>query len=162
MQFRFRCAAVLTAVLLCSAAALPALAEETATPETADSDSTYTGWKPVNGKDYWYETGEQQGTTGRGKEIYDPDSDAWYWLDANQGGAKAVNKDVYQESNGGKWVRYDANGHMIKGWDTNDDGTYYFDQVYGTMAKGNIKIDDNHYQFDINTDKGSNKRLQSK
>ncbi len=39
---------------------------------------------------------------------------------ANQGGAKAVNKDVYQESNGGKWVRYDANGHMIKGWDTND------------------------------------------
>ena len=27
MQFRFRCAAVLTAVLLCSAAALPALAD---------------------------------------------------------------------------------------------------------------------------------------
>ena len=48
MQFRSRCAAVLTAVLLCSAAALPALAEETATPETADSvasASTYTGWK---------------------------------------------------------------------------------------------------------------------
>ena len=107
MQFRFRCAAVLTAVLLCSAAALPALAEETATPETADSvasASTYTGWKTVNGKDYWYENGVKQGTTGRGKEIYDPDSDAWYWLDAKQGGAKAVSKDVYQESNGGKWV----------------------------------------------------------
>ena len=73
MQFRFRCAAVLTAVLLCSAAALPALAEETATPETADSVSTYTGWKTVNGKDYWYENGVKQGTTGRGKEIYDPD-----------------------------------------------------------------------------------------
>ena len=98
MQFRFRCAAVLTAVLLCSAAALPALAEETATPETADSVSTYTGWKTVNGKDYWYENGVKQGTTGRGKEIYDPDSDAWYWLDAKQGGAKAVNKDVYQKS----------------------------------------------------------------
>ena len=72
MQFRFRCAAVLTAVLLCSAAALPALAEETATPETADSiasASTYTGWKTVNGKDYWYENGVKQGTTGRGKEI---------------------------------------------------------------------------------------------
>ena len=92
MQFRFRCAAVLTAVLLCSAAALPALAEETATPETADSVSTYTGWKTVNGKDYWYENGVKQGTTGRGKEIYDPDSDAWYWLDAKRGGAKAVNK----------------------------------------------------------------------
>ena len=88
MQFRFRCAAVLTAVLLCSAAALPALAEETATPETADSVSTYTGWKTVNGKDYWYENGVKQGTTGRGKEIYDPDSDAWYWLDANQGAQK--------------------------------------------------------------------------
>ena len=151
MQFRFRCAAVLTAVLLCSAAALPALAEETATPETADSVSTYTGWKTVNGKDYWYENGVKQGTTGRGKEIYDPDSDAWYWLDADQGGAKAVNKDVYQESNGGKWVRYDANGHMIKGWDTNDDGTYYFDQVYGTMAKGIVTIDGNLYLFDVDT-----------
>ena len=151
MQFRFRCAAVLTAVLLCSAAALPALAEETATPETADSVSTYTGWKTVNGKDYWYENGVKQGTTGRGKEIYDPDSDAWYWLDAKQGGAKAVNKDVYQESNGGKWVRYDANGHMIKGWDTNDDGTYYFDQVYGTMAKGIVTIDGNLYLFDVDT-----------
>ena len=62
MQFRFRCAAVLTAVLLCSAAAPPALAEETATPETADSVSTYTGWKTVNGKDYWYENGVKQGT----------------------------------------------------------------------------------------------------
>ena len=154
MQFCFRCAAVLTAVLLCSAAALPALAEETATPETADrvaSASTYTGWKTVNGKDYWYENGVKQGTTGRGKEIYDPDSDAWYWLDAKQGGAKAVNKDVYQESNGGKWVRYDANGHMIKGWDTNDDGTYYFDQVYGTMAKGIVTIDGNLYLFDVDT-----------
>ena len=67
MQFRFRCAAVLTAVLLCSAAALPALAEETATPESADSVSTYTGWKTVNGKDYWYENSVKQGTTGRGK-----------------------------------------------------------------------------------------------
>ena len=151
MQFRFRCAAVLTAVLLCSAAALPALAEETATPETADSvasASTYTGWKTVNGKDYWYENGVKQGTTGRGKEIYDPDSDAWYWLDANRGGAKAVSKDVYQESNGGKWVRYDANGQMIKGWNTNADGTYYFDSITGAMAKGTTTIDGMTYYFD--------------
>jgi glucan-binding YG repeat protein len=159
MQFRFRCAAVLTAVLLCSAAALPALAEETATPETADSvvsASTYTGWKTVNGKDYWYENGVKQGTTGRGKEIYDPDSDAWYWLDAKQGGAKAVNKDVYQESNGGKWVRYDANGHMIKGWDTNDDGTYYFDLITGAMAKGDIVVDNLPCSFDTTTGIGCN------
>ena len=151
MQFRFRCAAVLTAVLLCSAAALPALAEETATPETADSvasASTYTGWKTVNGKKYWYENGVKQGTTGRGKEIYDPDSDAWYWLDANQGGAKAVNKDVYQESDGGKWVRYDANGQMIKGWNTNENGTYYFDPITGAMAHGTVEINDKTCHFD--------------
>ena len=82
---------------------------------TATPASGYTGWKTVNGKDYWYENGVKQGTTGRGKEIYDPDSDAWCWLDADQGGAKAVSKDVYQESDGGKWVRYDENGRMIKG-----------------------------------------------
>ena len=159
MQFRFRCAAVLTAVLLCSAAALPALAEETATPETADSVSTYTGWKTVNGKDYWYENGVKQGTTGRGKEIYDPDSDAWYWLDAVDQGKKATSKDVYQESEAGqwadradgtgKWVRYDAQGHMIKGWSA--DKRYYFDPIYGTMAKGDAVIDGRTYHFDKNT-----------
>ncbi len=105
MQFRFRCAAVLTAVLLCSAAALPALAEETATPETADSVSTYTGWKTVNGKDYWYENGVKQGTTGRGKEIYDPDSDAWYWLEDDPGAETAVRKEETPASNGGQRER---------------------------------------------------------
>ena len=123
---------------------------------TATPASTYTGWKTVNGKDYWYENGVKQGTTGRGKEIYDPDSDAWYWLDADQGGAKAVSKDVYQESNGGKWVRYDANGHMIKGWDTNDDGTYYFDLVTGAMAKGDIVVDNLPCSFDTTTGIGCN------
>ena len=128
-------------------------ATPTATPvkPTATPASGYTGWKTVNGKDYWYENGVKQGTTGRGKEIYDPDSDAWYWLDAKQGGAKAVNKDVYQESNGGKWVRYDANGHMIKGWDTNDDGTYYFDLVTGAMTKGDATIDGLPCSFDTVT-----------
>ena len=133
-------------------------ATPTATPvkPTATPASGYTGWKTVNGKDYWYENGVKQGTTGRGKEIYDPDSDAWYWLDANQGGAKAVNKDVYQESNGGKWVRYDANGHMIKGWDTNDDGTYYFDLVTGAMTKGDATIDGLPCSFDTVTGIGLN------
>ena len=128
-------------------------ATPTATPvkPTATPASGYTGWKTVNGKDYWYENGVKQGTTGRGKEIYDPDSDAWCWLDANRGGAKAVSKDVYQESNGGKWVRYDANGHMIKGWDTNDDGTYYFDLVTGAMTKGDATIDGLPCSFDTVT-----------
>ena len=142
-------------------------ATPTATPvkPTATPASTYTGWKTVNGKDYWYENGVKQGTTGRGKEIYDPDSDAWYWLDADRGGAKAVSKDVYQESNGGKWVRYDANGHMIKGWDTNDDGTYYFDLITGAMAKGDIVVDNLPCSFDTVTGIGLNcawKRINGK
>ena len=142
-------------------------ATPTATPvkPTATPASGYTGWKTVNGKDYWYENGVKQGTTGRGKEIYDPDSDAWYWLDANRGGAKAVSKDVYQESNGGKWVRYDANGHMIKGWDTNDDGTYYFDLVTGAMTKGDATIDGLPCSFDTVTGIGLNcawKRINGK
>ena len=116
------------------------------------------GWVEENGKKYWYENGVKQGTTGRGKEIYDPDSDAWYWLDAVQGGAMTVNKDVYQESDAGqwadkpdgtgKWVRYDENGHMVKGWQTTDKGTYYFDLITGAMAKGTGDIDGVPCAFD--------------
>ena len=133
------------------------------------------GWHKVGGVNYWYENGVRQGvkynadgsidTSYRGKEIYDPSSDAWYWLDCVQNGAVAKNKDVYQESaagqwgagtneNGekvGKWVRYDENGHMVKGWQTTDAGTYYFDLVYGTMAKGEAVIDGRAYYFDVNT-----------
>jgi len=155
-----------TAVPTATPTAAPT-ATPTATPvkPTATPASGYTGWKTVNGKDYWYENGVKQGTTGRGKEIYDPDSDAWYWLDANRGGAKAVSKDVYQESNGGKWVRYDANGHMIKGWDTNDDGTYYFDLITGAMTKGDATIDGLPCSFDAVTGIGLNcawKRINGK
>ena len=104
--------------------------------EYPGNNNNYTGWRSENGRDYWYENGVKQGTTGRGKEIYDSGSNAWYWLDANQGGAKAVNKDVYQESNGGKWVRYDANGHMVKGEDCQNGKWYYFEPVTGAMIKG--------------------------
>ena len=116
------------------------------------------GWVEENGKKYWYEKGVKQGTTGRGKEIYDRNSDAWYWLDAVQGGAMTVNKDVYQESAAGqwadkpdgtgKWVRYDENGHMVKGWQTTDKGTYYFDLITGAMAKGAGDIDGVPCAFD--------------
>lgn len=116
------------------------------------------GWVEENGKKYWYENGVKQGTTGRGKEIYDPNSDAWYWLDAVQGGAMTVSKDVYQESAAGqwadkpdgtgKWVRYDENGHMVKGWQTTEKGTYYFDLITGAMAKGAGDIDGVPCAFD--------------
>lgn len=126
------------------------------------------GWVEENGKKYWYENGVKQGTEGRGKEIYDPDSDAWYWLDAVQGGAMTVSKDVYQESAAGqwadkpdgtgKWVRYDENGHMVKGWQTTEKGTYYFDPTFGTMAKGVTEIDGVPCAFDQNTGIGIDKK----
>lgn len=116
------------------------------------------GWVEENGKKYWYENGVKQGTEGRGKEIYDPDSDAWYWLDAVQGGAMTVSKDVYQESKAGqwadrpdgtgKWVRYDENGHMVKGWQQTENGLYYFDLITGAMAKGTGDIDGVPCAFD--------------
>ena len=116
------------------------------------------GWKEVDGVAYWYEAGVRQGYNGtdetfRGKEIYDPTTDAWYWLDNVQNGAVAKGKDVYMESqadaegNIGKWVRYDADGHMVKGWNTNENGTYYFDPIYGTMLKGTVNIDGKNYRF---------------
>ena len=110
-------------------------------------------WLEWGGKHYWFENWKRQGynpydSSYRGKEIYDPASDAWYWLDNIQNGAMAASKDVYQESNGGKWVRYDENGHMVKGWDVNENGTYYFDQITGAMAKGALLLDDVQYGFD--------------
>lgn len=121
----------------------------------------YTGWYTIGDNAYWFEHSIRQGystdSSYRGKEIYDPESDAWYWLDNVDDGKKAVSKDVYQESvadddgNIGKWVRYDAQGHMIKGWQTTENGTYYFNPVYGTMYKGGHEIDGVWYEFDENT-----------
>ena len=115
-------------------------------------------WYNIDNAPYWYENGIRQGMEGRGKEIYDPASDGWYWLDAVDGGKKAVSKDVYQESYAGqfadradgtgKWVRYDENGHMIKGFDVrNGNEVYYFDEQTGAMAKGTVVIKGVEYYF---------------
>ena len=109
-----------------------------------------------NGKSFWYESWVRQGwqpgsSNYRGKEIYDPASGAWYWLDNVQQGAKATSKEVYQDSNGGKWVRYDANGHMIKGWYTQDGKTWYYDLTTGAMYKGWHTIEGSTYHFDETT-----------
>ena len=77
----------------------------------------------------WFDNG----VMARSKEVYDRDTDAWYWFDAD--GICARNKDVYLHSSGGKWVRYDNMGRMIKGEDYRYGAWYYFDPVTGAMAK---------------------------
>ncbi len=162
------------------------------------------GWYYAEGRAFWYENGTRQGTfddangvigdgTIRGREIYDPDSDGWYWLDSIYDGAKAVGKEVwmpyiYQDedswdddtkrniayesdegmgecvlnaikSKAGKWVRYDENGRMLKGWVTIEGkladiypdqagNTYYYDNRTGLMAKGWVTLDGKTYFFD--------------
>ncbi len=172
-----------------------------------DNGQTYIWRTGADGKSYWYENGVKQGTvedaqgvlgdgTVRGREIYDPLSDAWYWLDAVYDGAKAVNKEVWipyvyngedkwedavivakasnssgmaaqiertMRANGtvnaGKWVRYDSQGRMIKGWYTveGDDialypdqagKMYYYDPITGLMAKGRTTINGVAFYFD--------------
>lgn len=123
----------------------------------------YTGWKTVDNKSFWYENGVKQGTEGRGKEIYDPGTDAWYWLDAVQGGAKAVNKEVYMpytvlgKDTDGKWVRFDSDGHMIKGWYVTDGNTYFYDYGTGSMAKGRVSVNGLPCWFDSKTGVGKNR-----
>ena len=148
-------------------AALVAGTALVAVPYNVLADEVIMEWREENGVKYWYENGVRQGVkyredgsidaSYRGKEIYDPSSNAWYWLDCVQNGAVAKDKDVYQESqaddagNIGKWVRYDAAGHMVKGWSEKDGNRYYFDPVYGTMAKGDTDIDGIHYYFNKDT-----------
>lgn len=88
-------------------------------------------WVTKNGQKYWRDS---DGSLARSKEIYDPESNAWYWIDPD--GTMAHDKDVYLRSNGGKWVRYDSNGHMIKGEDFRYGVWYNFDFTTGAMSKG--------------------------
>lgn len=160
-------------------------------------------WHYEGSKAYWYEYGVRQGTysdpkgvigdgTVRGREIYDPVSNGWYWLDAVYDGAKAVSKEVWMpyvyqdeakfseqelenvcnasgamasqvkkaiEDKTGKWVRYTAEGKMVKGWyEVNGDdllvypqqagNIYYYEEITGLMAKGWTNIDGVDYYFD--------------
>ena len=71
--------------------------------------------------------------------------------------AAQVTKAIKEGS--GKWVRYDANGMMYKGWytvegadvelyPTQKGNTYYYDPKTGLMAKGEVTIDGQVYRFD--------------
>ena len=135
------------------------------------------------GKSYWYEDWSRQAVPGdpkniwdttfgleRGREIYDPKTNAWYWLDCIYTGAKATDKEVWMpyifqedlltgKNPDGKWVRYNHDGAMIKGWYTvqgsdislypaQAGNTYYYDLITGEMVKGYREIDGRTYHFD--------------
>lgn len=131
----------LSRIVLASSLALSLALVSPASATPADSVippyENYTGWVYQEGSQYWFDSG----IMARSKEIYDPSSNAWYWLDAD--GTMAHDKDVYQSSNDGKWVRYDSAGHMIKGEDYRYDGWYFFDYTTGAMAKGMKHISSN-------------------
>lgn len=107
-------------------------------------------WVYKDGRQYWQ---EKDGSYAQGKEIYDPSTDAWYWIDAN--GVMAQNKDVYLRSNGGKWVRYDSNGRMVKGEDFRYGAWYSFDFTTGAMSKGMTYLsdEDKYVYYDETTGK---------
>lgn len=107
-------------------------------------------WVYKDGRQYWQ---EKDGSYAQGKEIYDPSTDAWYWIDAN--GVMAQNKDVYLRSNGGKWVRYDSNGRMVKGEDFRYGAWYNFDSTTGAMSKGMTYLsdEDKYVYYDETTGK---------
>lgn len=137
-------------------------------------------WEYSYDGDYWIERGKRQGVYGdplnitdtiygieRGREIYDPESDAWYWLDACRGGARARNKEVWfpyvfqgekPGSTQGKWCLYGDRGEMIKYFvvsyepDYGKDykpipGTYhkrlrFYHAITGALIKGHITATD--------------------
>ena len=62
----------------------------------------------------------------------------------------------------GKWVRYDGNGGMLKGWvkiegdlakvyPEQEGNVYYYDKKTGLMAKGVVQISGKYYEFDETT-----------
>ena len=100
-------------------------------------DTTYTGMAQdsTTGARYWFDNG----IAAADKQVYSPQDDAWYWFDAN--GTMAVGKDVFipksnDDRSQGKWVRYDENGHMVKGEQMQDGAWYRFDEQTGAMIKG--------------------------
>ena len=113
------------------------------TGEGTKPSTTKNGWVYENGQRYFYENGVKAAS----KEAFV--DDYWRWFDAD--GTMAVSKDVYQRSNGGKWVRYDSSGRMIKGWNSTNQGSYYFDLTTGAMAKGVKEIGGKYYYFSKTT-----------
>ncbi len=122
-------------------------------------------WFYSNKRYYWYEGGIKQGTyddpqgvigdgTVRGREIYDPESDGWYWLDSVYAGAKAIGKEVwmpYIYQNEDTWndedkrsIAYESDegmGESVYRAIVNKSGKWVRYDEYGKMLKGWITIE---------------------
>ncbi len=112
-------------------------------------DSVYNGAKAVN-KEVWMPYIYQQEKTWGDDEIR---------MNAQASGNMAAQVERDIKAGTGKWVRYDANGAMYKGWYTVEGqqatiypsqagNTYYYDPKTGLMAKGDLVIDGVAYHFD--------------
>ena len=118
----------------------PAGTAPAAAEPTACRPMGFCAW---DGKNYWFENSIRQGTyndplgvigdgTVRGREIYDPESNGWYWLDADNNGAKAAGKEVwipyiYQNEES---LKSDAGKLEEAVWDSNT----YTEAADGTTA----------------------------
>ncbi len=135
---------------------------------------TIFGFCEYEGKKYWYEDSKRQGVYGdpkniwdttydkieRGREIYDPESDGWYWLDAVNDGAAAYGKEVwmpyiYQRedecSNEVKWAAAQASdeGMAQFAYDAmiNKTGKWVRYDEKGRMLKGWVTIEGTLAEF---------------
>ncbi len=116
-------------------------------------DSVYGGAKAV-GKEVWMPYIYQDEAKWTDEEIDRIASESDYGMD---GMGRCVRDAIKNKA--GKWVRYDANGKMLKGWvpivgelakiyPSQAGNTYYYDTRTGLMAKGTVKIDGVDYYFD--------------
>ncbi len=123
-------------------------------------DAASDGW-------YWLDA-IYNGAKAIGKEVWMPyiyqDEDGWddakmrEIANESDEGMRDLVYD-YMKNKKGKWVRYDENGKMLKGWITisgalvekypdQEGNTYYYDNRTGLMAKGWVKIGGKDYFFD--------------
>jgi len=114
-----------------------------------DAVMVWEGWHEEDGKYYWIENERIAGTEGQGKAIYDPKSDAWYWLDASDGGARSENKEIYIEEKR-IWIRALEDGKLCRGWYEDSHGKQYFDLNNSARYHGEKVVDDITYYFDTN------------
>ena len=121
-------------------------------------DAASDGW-------YWLDA-NANGAKAVSKEVWMPYiyQDEAKWDDArkekeSKASNKGLEKQVYDamKNKDGKWVRYDANGKMYKGWTKLENweekpeqngNVYYYDTKTGLMAKGKTTIDGKEYNFD--------------